>query len=46
MKFCDIVDLFVFLPVHKLPLSNDSTDIFYLMSGNTYGGPTSKDMYD
>lgn len=46
MKFCDIVDLFVYLPMQKLPLSNDSTDIFYLMSGNTYGGATSHDMID
>ena len=45
-KFCDIVDLFVFLPMQKLPSSNDSTDVFYLMSGNTYGGPTTKDMFD
>lgn len=43
-KFCDIVDLFVYLPMQKLPSSNDSTDVFYLMSGNTYGGPTSHDM--
>lgn len=45
-KFCDIVDLFVYLPMQKLPVSNDSTDVFFLMSGNTYGGPTSNDMYD
>lgn len=32
--------------MQKLPKSNDSTDVFYLMSGNTYGGPTSNDMYD
>lgn len=45
-KFCDIVDLFVYLPKQKLPLSNDSTEVFFLMSGNTYGGATSHDMYD
>lgn len=27
-------------------MSNDSTDVYYLMSGNTYGGATSNDMYD
>lgn len=32
--------------MQKLPLSNDSTDVFYLMSGNTYGKPTSDDMFD
>lgn len=32
--------------MQKLPQSNDSTDIFYLMSGNTYGGPTTKDLID
>lgn len=38
-KFCDIVDLFMFLPMQKLPDRNKSEDIYYLMSGNTFKGP-------
>ena len=38
--FTDIVDLFIFLPMQKLPDRNKSEDIYYLMSGNTFKGPS------
>ena len=40
MKLCDIVDLFIYLPITKNRIPNESKDLFFIMSHNTYGGHT------
>jgi hypothetical protein len=40
MKFCDIVDLFFYLPMQRAIKKNNSTDIFFILSSNVYGGHT------
>jgi hypothetical protein len=42
MKFCDIVDLYFYLPMQKTINKNSSADVYFIMSSNTYGGHTSK----
>ena len=39
-KFTDIVDLFFYLPMQKPIMSNDSTNLYYIMSSNVHGQPT------
>jgi hypothetical protein len=40
MKFCDIVDLFFYLPMQKVVDKNDSKDVYFILSSNVYGGHT------
>ena len=44
MKFCDIVDLFFYLPMQKTILKNQSKDVYFILSSNTYGGHTAADV--
>jgi hypothetical protein len=46
MKFCDIVDLFFYLPMQKTINKNNSADVYFILSSNTYGGHTSKEIKD
>ena len=39
-KFTDIVDLFFYLPMQKPIMSNDSHNLYYVMSSNVHGAPT------
>jgi hypothetical protein len=39
-KFCDIVDLFFYLPMQKAINKNDSSDVYFILSSNVYGGHT------
>jgi len=42
MKFCDIVDLFFYLPMMKNINKNDSKDVYFILSSNVYGGHTNE----
>ena len=44
MKFCDIVDLFFYLPMQKAINKNQSKDVYFILSSNTYGGHTAADV--
>ena len=46
MKFCDITDLFFYLPMQKVINKNNSADVYFILSSNTYGGHTSNDVKD
>jgi hypothetical protein len=40
MKFCDIVDLYFYLPMQKVINKNNSEDVYFILSSNVYGGHT------
>ena len=46
MKFCDIVDLFFYLPMQKVINKNNSADVYFILSSNTYGGHTADTLKD